>query len=62
VVDRQKSRPKKPSHRSHPRVVGVRIPDQTYEEMKAIAADTNRTLAEVIRERLDRGSTTSNAA
>jgi predicted DNA-binding protein len=58
VVERQKSPPK----RQHPRVVGVRIPDQTYDEMKAIAARKGVTLAEVIRERLERGSTEATAA
>jgi hypothetical protein len=42
--------------------VGVRIPDKTYEEMKAIAARKGVPLAEVIRERLERGGTAPTAA
>jgi predicted DNA-binding protein len=58
----QKSHPNKSPLRRHPRVVGVRIPDGTYEELKAIAADKGITLAEVIRERLERGSSTAPSA
>jgi predicted DNA-binding ribbon-helix-helix protein len=56
LTNRQ-NQPEKPSRRQHPRVVGVRIADSTYKEMKTIAARRGVTLAELIRERLERGST-----
>jgi hypothetical protein len=62
VNPRPKAHPEKPSQRQHPRVIGVRIPDTTYDEMKQAAARERKTLAEIIRERLDRGSTAPNAA
>jgi hypothetical protein len=62
VSNSQKARPEKPSQRQHPRVIGVRIPDNTYAEMKQAAARENRTLAEIIRERLERGSISPTAA
>ena len=61
MVD-QKSPPQKPIQRQHPRVVGLRLPDRTYEELKAIAVDKGMTLAEVIRQRLERSSTAPTAA
>jgi predicted DNA binding CopG/RHH family protein len=65
VVDRKS--PQKPIQRrtpylQHPRVVGVRLPDRVYEELKATAADKGLTLAEVIRQRLARSSTAPTAA
>jgi hypothetical protein len=62
VNPRQKAHPEKTVQRQHPRVIGVRIPDTTYDEMKQAAAREGVTLAEIVRERLERGSTTPNAA
>jgi hypothetical protein len=59
VSNRLKAHPEKPIQRQHPRVIGVRIPDSTYEEMKTAAARKGVTIAEIVRDRLERGSSTT---
>jgi hypothetical protein len=58
----KQSRPDGSYQRTHPRVVGVRLPDKTYIEIQKQAAREGVSISEINRQRLERGSTTEVAA